>query len=410
MKQTTAILIAASLALSGWSAGSRADEAPAKPDPQTIEQQHLRAAQEIQRMTELVRAQAQLQAAAAGGAVMQAMPAGKKEIVAYCGIGTSEVTPALASQLKLQPGMGLVVDWVEPKSPAESAGVKLYDILIKFNDQRLVNPEQLRALVRLKKPSDDAKLELIRQGQPATVNVELGQKEVFEVEGAAPMMTPGQPVDVMGWNPNAAGMAQAQTITLGGGDAPPGGGRMMVVNVNGNNRVNWSDGETTLDMDYKGDKVAKLIAHDRAGKETFNGPVETQAQRKALPADLAAKLAQAEGGVPGGINLNIAAAPMTLQVDPQVVGNGNLVFGGPGPNNRPRILTSTDKDTLMLARFEKGKPAYVMAFSTADGKVRFEGPVTTDEQRKALPEAIGKQLEVIEKNQGIASEFGVVGR
>ena len=55
--------------------------------------------------------------------------------ITYCGVGTSEVTPALSSHLKLPASMGLMVDWVEPGSPADLAGIKQYDVLIKFNDQ-----------------------------------------------------------------------------------------------------------------------------------------------------------------------------------------------------------------------------------------------------------------------------------
>ena len=88
--------------------------------------------------------------------------------------------PALAYHLKLPTGSGLVVDWVAPASPAEAAGLKLYDVVTQIDDQRLVNPEQLRTLVRLRKPGDPATFTVIRQGQPTTVTLKLTQTEVDE--------------------------------------------------------------------------------------------------------------------------------------------------------------------------------------------------------------------------------------
>ena len=58
----------------------------------------------------------------------------RKEKVAYLGVATMEVSPELASQLKLSPGMGLVVNMVLPDSPAERAGVKQYDVITRLDN------------------------------------------------------------------------------------------------------------------------------------------------------------------------------------------------------------------------------------------------------------------------------------
>lgn len=318
----------------------------------------------------------------------------KKETVPYCGVSTSEVIPVLAEQLKMTRGMGLVVDFVEPGSPAEAAGVKQHDVLTKFNDQLLTNPEQLRVLVRLKKPSDDVKLSLVRRGEPTSVNVELGQKEVeVEVEKANADVPVG--LDL------AMGADGQLNITPRILDAAGGGGILGITNVNGRNQAVWADDQHTLTTEMSGGKVVRLTAKDRAGNEIFSGPVETDEQRKALPAEIADKLTKSE-----------AAAPVRMMTGMLTIDGGGVVRGGGGGRAaaRPRVLTSTDKETLMLARFENGKAAHVFAFSQADGKTLFDGPVATDEQRKALPAAVLGQLEVLEKNQAAAGEFGVVGR
>jgi len=307
----------------------------------------------------------------------------KREKVTYCGISTAEPPPVLIDQLKLTKGIGLVVDFVEPGSPAEAAGLKKYDVITKMNDQVLANAEQLGVLVRLRKPTDDAKFAVIRQGQATSINVELGEKEMeVEVENA-----------------QADPFAQNRIFALHGngqlGAAPgmmgtvmaDGGGGMAVTNVNGEIQKVWSDNQTVMNLTIKNGKPVTLIARDKAGKEIFNGPIDTEEQRKALPADLQQKLKSAG-----------EAGPMQLG------------FGDPRGAAPARVLTSTDKDTLLLARFDKGKATYVLAFNTTDGKTIFDGSAATDEERKVIPEAVAKQLELLEKNQGAAQEFGVIGR
>src|ERR1044071_1941754 len=49
--------------------------------------------------------------------------------VTYLGVDTSQVPTVVSDQLGLAKGFGLVVDYVEPNSPAATAGVQQNDIL-----------------------------------------------------------------------------------------------------------------------------------------------------------------------------------------------------------------------------------------------------------------------------------------
>ena len=68
--------------------------------------------------------------------------------------------------MNLPTGVHLSVDQVSAESPADSAGLKLFDILLKFDDQILVNSAQLKALVRMKNSGDQVNLEILRKGKP----------------------------------------------------------------------------------------------------------------------------------------------------------------------------------------------------------------------------------------------------
>jgi len=92
---------------------------------------------------------------------------------AYLGVHTSRLDRAVSHQLGLPNGLHLQVERVAVDSPAENAGLQLHDILLKFDDQILVNPEQLKTLVRLRNPGERINLSILRQSKPLSVSVEL---------------------------------------------------------------------------------------------------------------------------------------------------------------------------------------------------------------------------------------------
>lgn len=102
----------------------------------------------------------------------------EQEKVAYMGILTREVPAELRSQFSLPAGFGLMVDEIMPGSPAQAAGLKPHDVLLKFDDQRLVNMEQLMALVRARKAGETASLTLITGGKETQVSLTLGERQM----------------------------------------------------------------------------------------------------------------------------------------------------------------------------------------------------------------------------------------
>ncbi|MEO6035867.1 MAG: PDZ domain-containing protein, partial [Verrucomicrobiota bacterium] len=107
--------------------------------------------------------------------------------VAWLGLATEEAPEALASQLGLNPGEGLLVTYVSPESPAAKSGIQKYDVLLELNDQLLVLPAQLRKLVQMKKEGNAVKLLLHRGGKKQTVSIKLAKRnEDFGMSFEAP--------------------------------------------------------------------------------------------------------------------------------------------------------------------------------------------------------------------------------
>ena len=106
--------------------------------------------------------------------------------VTYLGVDTSQVPTVVSDQLGLAKGFGLVVDYVEPNSPAATAGVQQNDILKMLNDQILVEPSQLKKLLQTFPEGTEVTLTVLRKGQEQKLTAKLAKKEVPQRHGAFP--------------------------------------------------------------------------------------------------------------------------------------------------------------------------------------------------------------------------------
>ncbi len=95
----------------------------------------------------------------------------------YLGVLLGPVPDVLRAQLGdiLPSGQGVLIREVEAGSPAAKAGLKAYDILIGYNDQKLYSADQLSHLVRADSPNTTVTLSLVRAGAVQHIQVTLGQ-------------------------------------------------------------------------------------------------------------------------------------------------------------------------------------------------------------------------------------------
>src|SRR5512133_2288985 len=111
---------------------------------------------------------------------------GPKVPVTYLGVDTSQVPTVVSEQHGLAKGFGLVVDYVEPNSPAATAGVQQNDILNMLNDQILIEPSQLRKLLQTFPEGTEVTLTVLRKGQEQKLTAKLARKEVSQRHSAFP--------------------------------------------------------------------------------------------------------------------------------------------------------------------------------------------------------------------------------
>lgn len=100
------------------------------------------------------------------------------------GVHVRRTDDTLRKHLKIKSGVGLVVESVVPESGAATAGVQIDDILLKLDDQWLINSEQFTTLVQNGEVGQAVKATLVREGLTQEVLVTLTEGTA-KFDGAA---------------------------------------------------------------------------------------------------------------------------------------------------------------------------------------------------------------------------------
>jgi len=91
------------------------------------------------------------------------------------GIGIQPLTKELAQSFKLDAESGAVIVNVEKGGPAEKAGARVGDVVLKWNGQPLEDPAELPRLVAATKPGAEATMEVWRDGKRVPLKVTVGE-------------------------------------------------------------------------------------------------------------------------------------------------------------------------------------------------------------------------------------------
>jgi putative serine protease PepD len=92
----------------------------------------------------------------------------------YVGISTETVDENLAAQYGLPMKSGALVRFVAPSGPAEQAGVKRSDVIVKIGDTRIGSVAEVFAAIREHKVGEVVPFEVVRGDQTITIDVTLG--------------------------------------------------------------------------------------------------------------------------------------------------------------------------------------------------------------------------------------------
>lgn len=95
----------------------------------------------------------------------------------YLGVTIGEVDEALAAQLGLKEGQGILVRSIIEDSPAEKAGLKSYDIITRIDNDEIHDISDLRKKLRELKEGDSITLSVLRQGKSTTIKAKPEKNE-----------------------------------------------------------------------------------------------------------------------------------------------------------------------------------------------------------------------------------------
>lgn len=260
----------------------------------------------------------------------QAGPAAEvAQKVAYLGVGGEAIGEALKSHLELEKGLLLVT--VDPNSPAGLSGLKEHDILRFLGETELTDQESLRTIIGKHQPGDVVALKLIRRGKEIEQEVTLGEAPLDR--GIRPMALVPNPAAEMNrmlnkrlslkfddFEDNGFEMEMMEQLrkalgdrgnNLGPGVFPqlrfeiPGDDEGMAGGFHAFGSVSLKDEEGSVEMKTRGGKRT-VIVRDPAGEILFEGPYNTDEEKKAVPEDLrdrVEKLDMGNGG--GGFRFNL---------------------------------------------------------------------------------------------------------
>jgi C-terminal processing protease CtpA/Prc len=99
---------------------------------------------------------------------------------AYLGVYLQELNSDLAGYFGVKEKGGALILNVEKETPAEKAGLKSGDVIVKFNGNAVSSPKDVTNLIRDLKKGDKVEVEVIRHKKKETVQAEMGERTGFK--------------------------------------------------------------------------------------------------------------------------------------------------------------------------------------------------------------------------------------
>src|SRR5579862_1150205 len=208
----------------------------------------------------------------------------------YLGVQIRDLDDGLAKQFKVPDTGGALAEDITPGGPADKAGLKTGDVIRKLDGNTIPDANQLTAQITNLSPGNVATLDILRDGQPMTLKVTLGERPSnlgahvgvgggvqegalrgLEVANLTPALRDqgGIPASVNGViitqiDPNSP----AAQFGLQEGDVIESINRQPVRNVGDFNKLaTEAKGQTLLRINRQGNGVFVVITPDEGGGE-----------------------------------------------------------------------------------------------------------------------------------------------
>jgi len=113
----------------------------------------------------------------------------------YLGVNIKDIDSDRAAELKLKDVHGAEITTVDHDAPANKAGLKVHDVVLEMNGQRVEGAEQLRRMLRETPPGHTVKFVISRDGQQQNISAELADRAKVEANAWSQHFTVPEPGD-----------------------------------------------------------------------------------------------------------------------------------------------------------------------------------------------------------------------
>jgi hypothetical protein len=249
-----------------------------------------------------------------------------------------------------------MVAFVDPKGP--SMGILAEDdILVRLDDQVLVNPEQFRALIGMHQPGDVVKIVAVREDEVVNVDLKLGSRN-------APVSAPPKAKKSIAPKADVKPAEEPAPAQAPQAVVPP----RMGITINGQTFEFNQDPMQGLPPEI-------VQQFNEMRRRSMAVPQAPQAQPQAAPEKESAPVPQAPA-------LQSKSKSFSFSF-----GNGATVSSNSVASDRDGTVAIDERD---------GKKHAVI--KDASGKVLFDGDVTTDEARAKMNPKLRDRLKLVETN------------
>ncbi|MGB2833668.1 MAG: DegQ family serine endoprotease [Methylotenera sp.] len=111
----------------------------------------------------------------------------------WLGIAIQEITKELAESFGMKNTNGALVAGVEKNGPADKGGLEAGDVILKFDSKPIMTSADLPRAVGSTKPGKVAAVEILRKGNPKTLNIGVGEMPNDPNDTAQPNKTAPKP-------------------------------------------------------------------------------------------------------------------------------------------------------------------------------------------------------------------------
>lgn len=333
----------------------------------------------------------------------------------YLGVDVRDITSDRVSALKLKEERGVEITTVDQDAPAGKAGLKEHDVILEFNGARVESEEQFRRMIRETPPGRNIALGISRDGNPMTINVQIGDRgkiasNMFRIE-RPPMQLPEFPdfnipfdIQVSGYTATLGVQVESLNQQLGEYFGVKGGEGLLVKSVEKGSpaeKAGMKAGDVIVRADNekvtdRSDLRRLLRSHHDGGKMTIGIVREKREQN--LTVDLPARKSRDSSGIEIVVpDADMADLESLDEIMPEVWEQVGPAIDGVLQQIEPEVDRTIDQTlTRVRPQLIKAQKALTTQF----------GPEFQKSMRRLQQQMQGlsKQLEKAQKNWHLESD------